>query len=122
MNCPAQQDIAQHCSVCRAGQRQPDLPNGIHKSVPLNGLPQTDSDLDSDSDDCGQDQFQEAAAMDGEADGSSAYNSRQASGAPQPLEPQLVTLSLLPRSQWQSLVHLDAIKVGPTLCNVAYLV
>ena len=32
-------------------------------------------------------------------------------GAPQPLEPELVTLSLLPRSQWQTLVHLDAIKV-----------
>lgn len=33
-------------------------------------------------------------------------------GAPQPLEPELVTLSLLPRSQWQTLVHLDAIKVS----------
>lgn len=31
-------------------------------------------------------------------------------GAPLPLEPHLVTLSLLPRSQWQSLVHLEAIK------------
>ena len=31
-------------------------------------------------------------------------------GAPEPLAPELVTLSLLPRSQWQSLVHLEAIK------------
>jgi hypothetical protein len=34
-----------------------------------------------------------------------------ASGAPVPLHPALVTLALLPRSQWQGLVHLDAIKV-----------
>lgn len=33
-------------------------------------------------------------------------------GAPAPLAPSLVTLSLLPRSQWQSLVHLEAIQVG----------
>ena len=32
-------------------------------------------------------------------------------GALHPLAPQLATLSLLlPRSQWQSLVHLDAVK------------
>jgi hypothetical protein len=30
---------------------------------------------------------------------------------PRPLHPSLVTLALLPRSQWQGLVHLDAIKV-----------
>ena len=29
-----------------------------------------------------------------------------------PTAPQLVTLSMLPRSVWQSLVHLDAIKVS----------
>ena len=39
------------------------------------------------------------------------YERRDAGGAPVPLEPALVTLALLPRSQWQSLVHLDAIKV-----------
>eukprot|EP00798_Chlamydomonas_sp_ICE-L_P015273 gene15273-21355_t len=32
------------------------------------------------------------------------------SGAPQPLSPALVTLSLLPKAQWQSLIHLEAIK------------
>ena len=32
------------------------------------------------------------------------------SGAPAPLAPSLLTLSLLPRSQWESLVHLEAIK------------
>lgn len=40
-------------------------------------------------------------------------------GAPQPLEPELVTLSLLPRSQWQTLVHLDAIKVLHASCSPA---
>ena len=44
------------------------------------------------------------------------YERRDAGGAPVPLEPQLVTLSLLPRSQWQSLVHLDAIKVQHPMC------
>lgn len=39
------------------------------------------------------------------------YERRDAGGAPVPLEPALVTLALLPRSQWQSLVHLDAITV-----------
>ena len=41
-----------------------------------------------------------------------AYAARDAAGAPQPLEPELVTLSMLPRTQWQNLVHLDTIKVG----------
>src|SRR5579875_3504648 len=36
---------------------------------------------------------------------------RDPSGGPAPLHPSLVTLALLPRSQWQGLVHLDAIKV-----------
>ncbi|KAI8469981.1 MAG: WD40-repeat-containing domain protein [Monoraphidium minutum] len=31
-------------------------------------------------------------------------------GAPVPLAPELVTLSLLPRAQWETLLHLDAIK------------
>ena len=35
-----------------------------------------------------------------------------AAGAPKPLEPHLLTLSMLPRAQWQNLVHLDAIKVS----------
>lgn len=100
-----------HCLYIAAGQQQPDLPNGLHKDVTLNGLPQTVSDLESDSDDVGPDPSQEAAEQDDSAHLSSAHNRRQPSGAPQPLEPHLVTLSLLPRSQWQSLVHLDAIKV-----------
>lgn len=31
--------------------------------------------------------------------------------APQPILPHLVTMSMLPKAQWQNLVHLDAIKV-----------
>lgn len=100
---------------------QPALPNGLHKDATPNGLPQTDSSLDSDSDDFAQDSAQEAAMQDGEDGSNSAYNSRQPSGAPQPLEPQLVTLSLLPRSQWQSLVHLEAIKVGQLTCELTYV-
>lgn len=41
-----------------------------------------------------------------------AYAARDAAGAPRALEPELVTLSMLPRTQWQNLVHLDTIKVG----------
>lgn len=32
-------------------------------------------------------------------------------GSPQALSPELITLALLPRSQWQGLLYLDAIKV-----------
>ena len=38
------------------------------------------------------------------------YERRDASGAPRPLAPSLVTLSMLPRPQWQTLAHLDAIQ------------
>lgn len=34
--------------------------------------------------------------------------------APQPLLPHLVTMSMLPKAQWQTLVHLDAIRVSQT--------
>lgn len=56
------------------------------------------------------------ASADGELDpakaaaAAAAYAARDAAGAPQPLTPQLVTLSMLPRTQWQNLVHLDTIK------------
>ena len=39
------------------------------------------------------------------------YGRVQDSGAPAPLAPRLITFSLLPKSQWQNLVHLEAIKV-----------
>ena len=32
-------------------------------------------------------------------------------GAPRPLGPQLITLSMLPKTQWQNLMHIEAIKV-----------
>lgn len=38
------------------------------------------------------------------------YSKRDEAGAPIPLEPEMVTLSMLPRTQWLSLVHLDVIK------------
>ncbi len=79
--------------------------------VTLNGSPQSGSDSDSDSDEFGEEPAAEVNGNPG-ADSSIEHRHKQASGAPQPLEPELVTLSLLPRSQWQSLVHLDAIKVG----------
>jgi hypothetical protein len=45
--------------------------------------------------------------------GRAAYSARDTvSGTPIPLVPRLVTLSLLPRTQWQNLAHLDTIKVG----------
>ncbi|PNH10160.1 WD repeat domain-containing protein [Tetrabaena socialis] len=43
--------------------------------------------------------------------GPQPYDQRDTvSGAPLPLAPQLVTLSLLPRSQWSSLAHIEVIK------------
>ncbi len=39
------------------------------------------------------------------------YEARRVDGTPQPLTPELLTLSLLPRTQWHNLAHLDAIKV-----------
>lgn len=80
--------------------------------VTMNGASGSESDQDSDSDEFGQEPLPEGA--DGAQGGlpSMEHRRKQASGAPEPLEPELVTLSLLPRSQWQSLVHLDAIKVG----------
>lgn len=40
----------------------------------------------------------------------SAYRKKDSVGAPIPLAPEMVTLSLLPRTQWLNLVHLDIIK------------
>jgi len=40
----------------------------------------------------------------------SAYKKKDSIGAPIPLAPEMVTLSLLPRTQWLNLVHLDIIK------------
>ncbi|GAX75096.1 hypothetical protein CEUSTIGMA_g2540.t1 [Chlamydomonas eustigma] len=54
---------------------------------------------------------EEAAGPQSAAAGPLSYEEKDPlTGAPQPLAPELVTLSLLPRSQWQSLMHLDAIK------------
>lgn len=36
---------------------------------------------------------------------------KQALSAPTPLLPHLITMSMLPKTQWQNLIHLDAIKV-----------
>ena len=95
---------------------EPELPNGSHMNgVTLNGAPQSDSDPESDSDEFGPEGGGLGPWGGGGGGGPGGadleHMHKQASGAPQPLEPELVTLSLLPRSQWQSLVHLDAIKV-----------
>ena len=54
----------------------------------------------------------EAEAPPLEADWPSTLGREHAVGSPAALSPDLVTLALLPRSQWQGLVHLDAIKVS----------
>lgn len=47
----------------------------------------------------------------GEAEAGPSYEAVDpVSGTPLPLAPQLVTLSLLPRSQWDSLAHIEVIK------------
>ena len=53
----------------------------------------------------------ETGAPPSEADGPTTSGREHAVGSPAALSPDLVTLALLPRSQWQGLVHLDAIKV-----------
>ena len=59
----------------------------------------------------GRQQQQPAAELDPTtAAAASAYAARDAAGAPAPLEPQMVTLSMLPRTQVHNLVHLDTIK------------
>jgi hypothetical protein len=51
-------------------------------------------------------------AAEAEDAGPAPYEATDAAGggAPAPLSPELVTLSLLPRAQWETLLHLDAIK------------
>ena len=48
----------------------------------------------------------------GGAEEASTSGRLAADGSPVALSPGLITLALLPRSQWQGLVHLDAIKVS----------
>ncbi|KAL3149179.1 hypothetical protein ABBQ32_002010 [Trebouxia sp. C0010 RCD-2024] len=93
------------------GHTEHTLPNGrTLNGVMLNGGPRTDSDPDSDSDEFGQELATPDLYPAHPTAATLEHSHKQPSGAPQPLEPELVTLSLLPRSQWQTLVHLDAIK------------
>ena len=39
------------------------------------------------------------------------YEAKRPDGTPKPLTPEMLTLSMLPRTQWHNLAHLDAIKV-----------
>lgn len=48
--------------------------------------------------------------LDADPSAGSAYKQKDSIGAPIPLAPDMVTLSLLPRTQWLNLVHLDIIK------------
>jgi U3 small nucleolar RNA-associated protein 21 len=76
----------------------------------------TSEDFSSDDDDGsdkGDDQarYTAAAAVEGGIDVKTAvYAEKDDAGAPVPLVPELVTLSLLPHTRWQQLVHLDTIK------------
>ncbi len=60
-----------------------------------------------------------ASAADGDGGSCSAPYERRdpVSGAPLPLAPELVTLSLLPRSQWDSLAHLEVRPCGLDWCS-----
>ncbi len=55
-------------------------------------------------------QAQAEAAAQAPEPAAKPYESTSGAGAPAPLAPHLVTLSLLPRTQWHNLVHLDAIR------------
>ena len=69
--------------------------------------------LSDDSDEGGSEEASAAAGAEAPPPGQGRYARLDAAGAPVPLEPELVTLGMLPRSQWQGLVHLETIKVGP---------
>lgn len=81
-----------------------------------------DSDLDSDGEEKriagtganGQHHHVEdngaVAAINADPAAGAAYSRKDLAGAPVPLAPEMVTLSLLPRTQWLNLVHLDTIK------------
>lgn len=51
-----------------------------------------------------------ARAVGADPSAGAAYKKKDSIGAPIPLAPEMVTLSLLPRTQWLNLVHLDTIK------------
>jgi U3 small nucleolar RNA-associated protein 21 len=51
-----------------------------------------------------------ARAVGADVSAGAAYKKKDSVGAPVPLAPEMVTLSLLPRTQWLNLVHLDTIK------------
>ncbi len=73
------------------------------------------SDEDEGYDDDGRDHEDEqesaAAGAAGQAAGRPWWDEPDPfTGTPQPLAPALVTLSLLPRTQWHSLLHLETIK------------
>jgi len=70
-----------------------------------------DDDAMGNDDDQARDTAAAAAAAEGVVDVKTAvYAEKDDAGAPVPLVPELVTLSLLPHTQWQNLVHLDTIK------------
>ena len=52
------------------------------------------------------------AAAGAATEATAAHERRDGAGAPVPLMPSMLTLSLLPRTQWENLMHLDVIKVG----------
>ncbi len=77
------------------------------------------SDDDDDSELFGSDSEDEEASTAAAADAAAAAAAAGpapherldgVTGAPQPLTPSLATLSLLPRSKWENLLHLDLIK------------
>ena len=72
----------------------------------------TDSEMeDADEDRNNNETANEAArAVGADPSAGAAYKKKDSIGAPIPLAPEMVTLSLLPRTQWLNLVHLDTIK------------
>jgi U3 small nucleolar RNA-associated protein 21 len=68
------------------------------------------SELGSESDSEGDEQQAGSKPQAAAAEVDKPYEGRDSSGAPAPLAPQLVTLSLLPRAQVENLVALDLIK------------
>ncbi len=106
--------MLRHSAGPRAGEGDGDISESDAESEGAGALgDDTDEDSGSDlSDSEGEEAGEAAAAAGVNADpaAGAAYSRRDKTGAPVPLAPEMVTFSLLPRTQWLNLVHLDAIK------------
>lgn len=92
-------------------EEESDHDGGMEEDVSTSEDFSSSDDDDNNSDNNNNQARDKSAAAEGVIDVKTAvYAEKDGAGAPVPLVPELVTLSLLPHTQWQNLVHLDTIK------------